>query len=207
VKFLEHGFMVKKLALPVAALMVLAATPAAHNARAATPAQTTDQAAAPADATAVAGTPDLTTATFGDWVVRCGLTEAAQGQPGRKNCEVVQNIMVQGQSAPFAQIAFGKLTQDAPLFFTAVVPVSISLPSTIRISAEKSDAQPVEVAYTRCLPTGCFASLQMTDGVLEKWRALSAMGEMTFKTGNGQDATVPISFKGLARALDDFAKQ
>jgi invasion protein IalB len=115
--------------------------------------------------------------------------------------------MVQGQSAPFAQIAFGKLTPDAPLYFTAVVPVSISLPSPIRIAADKSDAHPVEVAYRRCLPTGCFASLQMTDEVLTKWRALSAMGEMTFKTGNGQDTTVPISFKGLARALDDFARQ
>jgi uncharacterized protein YmfQ (DUF2313 family) len=79
----------KKLALLVPALMMLAAAPATQNARAATPAQTTDQATAPADTTAIAAAPDLTTATFGDWVVRCGLTEAAQGQPGKKNCEVV----------------------------------------------------------------------------------------------------------------------
>ncbi len=75
--------------------------------------------------------------------------------------------------------------------------MSVALPSTVKIAADKADTQPVEVAYTRCLQTGCFASLQVSDDVLKKWRGQSGMGVMTFKTGTGQDVSLPISFKDL----------
>ena len=147
---------------------------------------------------------DMTTATFGDWLLRCRLTET--GKPGR-TCEVVQTVMIQGQAAPFAQLALGHPTPADPLHFTAVVPPNVTFPSALRVSFDEKDAQPVDVSWTRCLPGGCFASLALPKDVLARWRARDDAGRLGFKNGAGQDATVAISFRGLARALDALAKE
>jgi invasion protein IalB len=148
---------------------------------------------------------DVTTATFGDWQLRCQKGGAA-GQPAQRNCEVIQSLIVQGQTAPFAQLGFGKLAPDGPLYFTAVVPTNVAFPSTVRVALDEKDNQPVEVAWTRCLPGGCFASLALKDDLLKRWHAQNEGGRLTFKNGAGQDTTVPFSFRGLARALDALGK-
>ena len=165
------------------------------------PAQT--QVSPPSPGAADAGA-DMTTATFGDWLMRCRQTEA--GKPAR-TCEVVQTVMVQGQTAPFAQLAFGRLAPADPLFFTVVVPPNVTFPSTLRVAFDEKDKQPVEVAWTRCLPGGCFASLAVPADTLARWRAREEAGRMSFKNGAGQETTVAMSFRGLARALDALAKE
>ena len=162
--------------------------------------------ATPAPAPGDAGA-DQTTASFGDWQLRCRLTPAAAGQPAQRGCEVVQTVILQGQTAPFAQLGFGKLNPNDPLYFTAVVPPNVTFPSSVKIAVSAEDKQPVDVAWTRCLPGGCFASLALKDEVLKKWRAQNDMGQLTFKNGAGQDLNVPISFKGLSRALDALSKE
>jgi invasion protein IalB len=150
---------------------------------------------------------EVTTASFGDWQLSCRLTPAAVGQPSRRMCEVLQNVIVQGQTAPFAQLGFGKITPAEPLFFTAVVPPNVTFPSSVKLAIDENDKQPVEIAWTRCLPGGCFASIAMNDEVMKRWRAQNEGGRLMFKNGAGQDLAVPISFKGLARALDALGKE
>jgi invasion protein IalB len=165
------------------------------------PAATSDKAAAePTGA-------EVTTASFGDWQLSCRLTPVATGQPSRRMCEVLQSVILQGQTAPFAQLGFGKMTPAEPLFFTAVVPPNVTFPSSVKLAIDENDKQPVEVAWTRCLPGGCFASLAVNDDVMKRWRAQNEGGRLMFKNGAGQDLVVPISFKGLARALDALAKE
>jgi invasion protein IalB len=76
----------------------------------------------------------------------------------------------------------------------------------VRIAIDEKDAQPVEIAWTRCLPAGCFASLALKDDLLKRWHAQNESGRLTFKNGAGQDMTLPFSFRGLARALDALGK-
>ena len=147
---------------------------------------------------------DTTTAAFGDWLLRC--RQVAAGQSAR-SCEVIQSVILQGQTAPFAQLSFGRLGQNEPLYFTAVVPTNVAFPSAVRITIDEKDNQPVDVAWTRCLPGGCFASVTLKDDVLKRWRGQSEGGRLTFRNGAGQDTVVPISFRGLARALDALAKE
>jgi invasion protein IalB len=147
---------------------------------------------------------DLTTATFGDWQLRC--QKAGAGQPTQRSCEVIQSLIIQGQTAPFAQLGFARLAASEPLFFTAVVPTNVTFPSTVRIAIDEKDAQPVEIAWTRCLPAGCFASLALKDDLLKRWHSQNESGRLTFKNGAGQDMTLPFSFRGLARALDALGK-
>ena len=147
--------------------------------------------------------PETTTATYGDWILKC---QAASGKPGQRTCEVVQSIVIQGQTGPIAQLAFGRMATGETLYLTAVLPTNITLPSVVRLSIDEKDDHPVDLPWTRCLQTGCYATLQMTDAILSRWRALDGAGRLQFKTGAGQDTILPMSFRGLARALDALGK-
>lgn len=152
---------------------------------------------------------DMTTATFGDWQLRCRNTvPAAAGQPAiPRSCEVVQSVIIQGQGSPFAQLAFGKAAPNEPLLVTMVLPTNIALPSTVRLMMDDKDNQPVDLAWTRCMPGGCFASAPARDEHLRRWRGSEEAGRFSFKNSGGQDVTLPFSFRGLARALDALAKE
>lgn len=163
-------------------------------------------AATPAKPAARTMEADVTTASFGDWQMTCRMTDAGNGQPARRICEVLQSVILKGQTAPFAQLGFGRLEPGAPLTFSAVVPVNVSFPGSVRIAVDENDKQPLEVAWTRCLPSGCFASVTAGDDVLKRWRAQDGSGWLMFKSGASQDLRVPISYKGLGRALDALAK-
>lgn len=150
---------------------------------------------------------DVTTASFGDWQMTCRMTDAGNGQPARRICEILQSVILKGKTAPFAQIGFGRLEPGAPLTFTAVVPVNVSFPSSVRVAIDETDKQPLEVAWTRCLPSGCFASVTAGNDLLKRWRAQDGSGWLMFKSGASQDLRVPMSFNGLGRALDALAKE
>lgn len=161
--------------------------------------------ASPSDAvpdTPASGEADLTTATYGDWQLRCGMTPA-KDKSATRTCEVTQRIILQGQTAPFAQLSFGRLAPSDPLYFTVLLPPNIALPSKVTVAAEK-DA-PVDLAWTRCLPGGCFATVAMKDDVLKRWRARREPADQVQERGN-RDLTFPSSFKGLPRALDALSK-
>jgi invasion protein IalB len=186
--------------------IVIAALTAGHlrAVQAQAPPQTATQSQATVATPPPNAGPDTTTATFADWLLRCQVTSA--GQPGGRTCEVIQNIILEGKTAPLAQLAFGRLGTNQPLYFTVVLPTNVTFPSTVRIAIDDKDDKPVVVPWTRCLPSGCFASLAMTDDVLKHWRDQNGAGRMIFKSGAGQDTVIPISFRGLARALDALGK-
>jgi invasion protein IalB len=147
---------------------------------------------------------DMTTATFGDWMLRCRPNDLpATG----KSCEVVQSVVVQGQTSPFAQLAFGRIAPGDPLMFTAVVPPNVTFPSLLKVAMDEKDTQPVEVSWARCLPGGCFANFAVPSDVLTRWRTKDEGGRIVFKNGAGQDMAVAISFRGLGRALDALARE
>ncbi|HXT68164.1 MAG TPA: invasion associated locus B family protein [Vicinamibacterales bacterium] len=161
-------------------------------------AATTGRGAAPQKDTG----PDTTTATYGDWILKC---QAVAGKPGQRTCELVQSIVIQGQTAPIAQLAFGRIGGET-LYLTAVLPSNITLPSVVRVSIDEKDDKAADLPWTRCLQTGCYATLAMTDAILSRWRAQDGAGRLVFKSGSGQDTILPMSFRGLARALDALGK-
>ncbi|WP_271023478.1 hypothetical protein [Rhizobium sp. RCAM05973] len=66
-------------------------------------------AAAPASSAApVSSEPNTTTASFGDWTLRC--QRVGEAGKATRVCEVAQAMQVQGQTAPVAQIAIGRLS-------------------------------------------------------------------------------------------------
>ncbi len=150
-----------------------------------------------------ASEPQTTTATYGDWVLRCQRAQVA-GQVQRL-CEIVQTLEAAGKGV-VAQIAFGRLSAKDPLRLTVVLPPNIALPGVVRVLVDGKDSDPAELSWKRCLPGSCVADSEMRDNTLRVWRAQSGSGQIRYAVGSGQELAVAFSFRGLAAALDNLAK-
>lgn len=161
--------------------------------------------AAPPSIPAVSSEPTVTTASFGDWTLRCQrIVDAARAA---RVCEVAQVLQAQGQQAPLAQVALGRLANGEPVRITAVMPASVSFPSSVQIFMGEKDAKPVDLPWRRCLPTGCFADVVPGDDVLKQWRKATEQGRILFKDAAGRELALPLSSRGLDQALDALAKE
>jgi invasion protein IalB len=178
------------------ALGMMASLPAA-SAQAAKAAPTK---AAPAPVTS---DPGSTSASYGDWVLRC--QRIGEAEKAQRLCEVSQTIQAQGQRDPIAQVAFGRLPNDPALRLTVALPPSVSFPSTVEI-ASTAPVLTTSLQWKRCLPGGCFADAVPGDDVVKGWRALTSAGKLTFKDAGGHDVALPVSFRGLTQALDALGK-
>ncbi|ACA20072.1 invasion associated locus B family protein [Methylobacterium sp. 4-46] len=175
---------------------------------AAQPAQ--GKAAAPAQAApaSVPAEPGLTTATFADWVLRC--QRLVDGEKTTRLCEVAQAVQIQGQAAPVAQVAIGRVPGEDGLHVTAVLPVNASFASGVRLAGEDKDGKDggaLDMAWRRCLPGACAAEGPAKDDVLKRWRGPIEASRLTFKDAAGREVAVPISLRGLSQALDALAKE
>lgn len=166
-------------------------------------AQAQPSAPKPAARPPISAEPNMTTASFGDWVLRC---QKLPENAGGRVCEVAQTMQVQGQSAPIAQFAIGRAGKSEPLRGTAVVPPSVSFPSHVQVALDK-DTPPLELEWRRCLPGACLADLVLKEDQLKRWRAASENGRLVFKDATGRERVIALSFQGLGPALDALAKE
>ncbi|SHN06124.1 invasion associated locus B family protein [Roseibium suaedae] len=169
-------------------------------------------AASPANKPA-SGAPQSTTATYGNWVLRCvqmatGAADASGAQATVNSCEIIHTVQVQGQNAPFTQIAIGRLPGQQELILTAVVPVNVTLPGQINLSSteEGKETKVADLAWTRCTPGGCFADVKPDEAMLKSVRSVEA-GVLKFQDSAGNLIGVPLSFNGLDQALTALDQQ
>ncbi len=148
--------------------------------------------------------PGLTTASYGDWVLRC---QRLAGENAGRVCEVSQTIQAQGQAAPVAQLAIGRLPGQEGLRFTVLLPANVSFPSSVRVGEIKDAGHGQDLAWRRCLPGACVAEGAAAEAVLNGWRKTEDAGRITFKDGDGRDVAVSLSFRGLGPALDALGKE
>jgi invasion protein IalB len=163
--------------------------------------------AQPAPPTPVSPLPQATTASFGDWVVRCRRIDQAPGSATA--CEVAQTLQVQGRG-PIAEIAFGHppgkdSTSKERMRVVVLLPNNVTFSGPVLMSVDEKD-KPVELIFRRCLPSGCFADADPSDDALVRWRAQEGGGRLAFKDGANRDIVLPFSFRGLGQALDAMSK-
>ncbi|MCM5557526.1 invasion associated locus B family protein [Pleomorphomonas sp. JP5] len=165
--------------------------------------------------------PQETTATYGDWVLHCARSgPVATADANTKtdaapttSCEVVQTITTDGQTAPVAKLAFGYPTMEAEqLVVTAVLPVNVALPGRVGLSGngkagdEERGAQ--ALAWSACLPGGCYARANVEAGVIDVARK-EKTGALRFVSAQGQTVVITLSWAGFASAitaLDAYVK-
>lgn len=146
--------------------------------------------------------PSSTTASFGDWTLRC--QRVSDNPKAARICEVAQVLQSQGQQAPIAQVAIGRAAAGEPLRVTAVMPISISFPSVVQVAIGE---KPLELGWRRCLPSGCFADAALGDETIKQWRKASEPGRIVFKDAAGRDLALPLSTRGLDQAVEALAKE
>ena len=154
----------------------------------------------PAPAATVPSVPQRTTATFGDWTLRCERPVGAA-----ETCEIVQVVSAQGQTV--AQIAVGRPARGNPLILTVLVPASVTLAQQPRLGGPGKDASAVDLVWRRCLPGGCFASATLPDDVVRLLRARADGTSVVYIDGAGKEAALPFSPKGMSQALDALARE
>ena len=196
---LSTGRLASRLA-SIACLLATLGTAALAQAPAGAGAAPQNPRAAPASAS-----PDRTTASFGDWTLRCERPSIPAG--AARICEVAQSILIQGQQAPIAQIAIGRVNKSDPLKVTIVLPHNVTLSTQPGLLADDKDAKPVDAAWQRCLPMGCLAETVLRDELLKRLRGLDDAGAIVFKDGTSREIKLPFSKRGLSQALDALAKE
>jgi len=142
-----------------------------------------------------------TSATYGDWVVRCQKDAGA----GKKSCLMDQMTQVKGKNVTFSRIVLAAPIGGRPINLEVQLPVNVSLRAPVIIRADDADPG-VSAPFDRCLPAGCFAEFELKDEAAKKLRAADAVGKATFKDASGRDVAVPVSFKGFREAFDALAK-
>jgi invasion protein IalB len=159
---------------------------------------------APKEAPAPVGAaPERTTASFGDWVLRCEMG----GTPARRLCEVAELITLQGQTSPTAQLALGKQGSHEGKWLTVVLASNIAITTKPQALIAKAGAAPIELSWQRCLSGACFASAPVSEETIGLLSAQSEPGRIVFKDAAERDVTLPLSFRGLAQALAALAKE
>jgi invasion protein IalB len=151
----------------------------------------------------VSSEPQNTSATYGDWTLRCSHTN-----DGKHICEVMQSfqIQVQGQQQPFAQLEIGHVNPKDPMHVAFVVNPNVGFPSEVKLLMDDKDAQPVTLTWSNCTPSACRADGEFKDDQLKRWKALTANGKLVYKASNGQLVSMNISVRGMPQALDALAK-
>jgi invasion protein IalB len=123
---------------------------------------------APTPAAPVGPEPQATTATYGDWLLRC--QRVTTTGPVHQVCDVTQTVQAQGQQNPILQITVGAPAPKEPMKLAILAPVNVSFPSVARVAVDEKDAQPAELTWRRCVPGGCVAELEVKDELLKRWR-------------------------------------
>lgn len=159
----------------------------------------------PTAAMGVDSEPNSTTASFGDWSVRC--QRIVDGNDVQRVCEVVQQMRAQDQQSPVAELAIGRVKKGDPLRLTALLPVNVTFPTSPSFSSSGNDSELLDLGWRRCLPGGCFADLVLPDGMLSQWRTQAATGRLSWKDASGRDLVISVSPRGLAQALDAMSKE
>jgi invasion protein IalB len=162
--------------------------------------------AADTAAPAVGAEPQNTSATYGDWTLRC--SRNGEGDKAARVCEVALSfqIQVRGQEAPFGQLAFGRVNAKDPLHITFIMSPNVAFPSDVRLLTDEKDAQPIVLGWSICVPSFCRADGEFKDDQLKRWKALTASGQLVFKQSGGQATPITVSVRGLAQALEALAK-
>ncbi|WP_370677324.1 invasion associated locus B family protein [Pleomorphomonas sp. PLEO] len=157
-----------------------------------------------AKALPVGAEPGSTTATYGDWTLRC--QRIGEDAKAGKVCEVVQMTQMESQRAPTTQIAIGRLPNDDGLHLTAALPVNLSFPSEIKVSMPGAKPITLTPELRRCLPVACFADMELKADQLKMLLAAETSGTLSFRDANGQTIAVPISPRGLPQAVAALQK-
>jgi invasion protein IalB len=145
--------------------------------------------------------PDNTTASYGDWVLRCQQSVAA------RVCEIVQTLEQQGQRGPIALVAIGRPVKSEPIKLVIQVPPNLALGDKAGVRVVVAEKDEALAVFQRCLPGGCFAEASLSDDVFKRWRGFSEAGQMRYLDAGKREVSLPLSFRGFPAAAEALLRE
>ncbi|WP_255430371.1 invasion associated locus B family protein [Roseomonas sp. 18066] len=143
---------------------------------------------------AAAPQPERTTASYGDWVLRCVLPVGSQ-----RSCEVAQTIQ-DTRAQILAQVTARRSLPGALLLLTVQVGAHITIGDPIRLMADEQAA--LALAFRRCMPRGCFAEVALPDGEVIAFAQRAEAARVEYTNAEGATLSIPVSLRGLAASLE-----
>lgn len=153
-----------------------------------------------ADKALPTASPQQTTATFGNWTLRCVRPTGAA-----KLCEVMQLVQQDGKAV--AQIAVGSVAKGQPMRLTMLVPPSVTLGTAPQLMAAGGAGAGVGMTWRRCLPGGCIADGEVGAEALLRIQAWTQPGRIVFADGADRPVVMPFAPQGLVQALEALAAE
>jgi len=144
-----------------------------------------------------------TTATYDDWTLRC--TSGAGTSP-QKFCDMEQLSQIKGKEQPFSRVVISRPAKGQPLRLIVQLPVNVWMASGVKIEIGGKDAG-LAGSFTRCLPGGCFAAIELKDDTVRQFRTATAPARIVYTNAAEQAVAVPLSFKGFGAAFDALQKR
>lgn len=138
--------------------------------------------------------PDRTTASYGDWVLRCELSNG-----GERRCEVAQTIQ-DGRGQVLALLTAQRGTPEGQMAFTAQVGMNTTVGEPMRLLIE--DQAVLTLAFRRCMPRGCFAEARLPEGEARALARRNDAAKLDYRDADGAPVSIPVSLRGLAPSLE-----
>ncbi|CAA2142106.1 invasion associated locus B family protein [Hyphomicrobium sp. ghe19] len=135
---------------------------------------------------------------IGDWVLAC-----TPPVKGHKSCVMSQTLVSDKLKKPVGVLTIHR-DQAGKLKGAFRLPVGVSLPAGVVVGLEKENS--FAVFYTACQRTGCFASFDLTEPLLEQIRKAPKISAVVQNTSK-QALDFTFSTRGFPDAYAGYLKE
>lgn len=142
---------------------------------------------------AEANQPSQTTATFGNWTVRCNTV----AKTSEKVCEMVHLIQSKEKKGALANVAIGKLPGQSAFRIVVQLPLDNRLAQPVELSVGGKSL--VTLPYETCFPAFCVAGGEFPDAASEAFKQGKNF-VIAYKSRNGADRKIQASLNGFTDA-------
>lgn len=160
---------------------------------------------------AIEAAPRQTTATYGEWVLRCSHPDAKGNL-----CEIVTWVTARdanGNTSTILQIAMGQPEGSAAMRGILQVPLAVRLDAPITVlmngsgesshegAAADKPEDSMAATYIRCAANGCLAEFPVDDDVLKRLADAGSLAIRFAMAGRPEAVAIPIATNGLNPAI------
>ena len=144
--------------------------------------------------------PEQTTATYGEWTVRCVAREALPP------CDMLQVAMEQGSGRTVLRLSLAHLGERDRIGVQAWVPLGVWVSAGVQIQADGQEVVLAGFGFTRCEGSGCFIEGVVEESSLAPFKR-GKEGGLVVLDSAGSPRGVRLGFSGFTAALETMKER
>ena len=144
---------------------------------------------------APAAQPEQTTATYGEWTVRCA------GHEGLPPCDLLQVAVAQDDGRQVLRLSLAHLGDGDRIGVQAWVPLGVRVSGGVLVQVDGETVELEGFGFTRCEPGGCFIEGVVDEGSLSAFKR-GKEGVLVVLDGGGSPRVTRLGFVGFTAGLE-----